>query len=492
MRNLPVHWSEGMFLRPHHFQAADRYWAETLQTSEQWDHQFNYGLRRLEISQEALANSQFQVSMCQARLRDGTLVALGHGEELDRVDLGPAIEQMNAALGNLQIDLKEGFEGEQVIKVYLAVPKLKMGAVNVAPGRDGQLHRFSEVKQSLQDESQGGNDQELGLKSMSVRLLLSTQDLAGYEVLPIAAIQRAGDREATPRLDARYIPPLLAVDAWPGLSRGIVRAIYDIVGNKIKVLSQQVLSRGVTLVSQEPGDLDRLLMLSQLNESYAVLSVLSFAPGVHPFIAYGELVRLVGKLSIFGSERAAPEIPRYDHDDLAGIFYWVKQQIELLLGSVRDYEYEQRFFVGQGLGMQVALDAKWLNADWQWYVGVARGNISEKECQDLLSAGQLDWKLGSARQVQILFENRAEGLLLVPLARAPRALPATGDWVFYEVSRQNAAWKDVHETQTLAMRVKDSLIVNRDSLQGQRKLILNYRGKQAAVQFALFAVPTRQ
>src|SRR5688572_28048231 len=28
MKNLPVHWSEGMFLRPHHFQAADRHWAE--------------------------------------------------------------------------------------------------------------------------------------------------------------------------------------------------------------------------------------------------------------------------------------------------------------------------------------------------------------------------------------------------------------------------------------------------------------------------------
>ena len=33
MRNLPVHWSEGMFLRPHHFQAADRHWRELLATS---------------------------------------------------------------------------------------------------------------------------------------------------------------------------------------------------------------------------------------------------------------------------------------------------------------------------------------------------------------------------------------------------------------------------------------------------------------------------
>jgi type VI secretion system protein ImpJ len=141
--------------------------------------------------------------------------------------------------------------------------------------------------------------------------------------------------------------------------------------------------------------------------------------------------------------------------------------------------------------MQVSLDPKWLNADWRWYVGVSRGNASEAECRDLLSPGQLDWKLGSARQVQILFENRAQGLDLTPLPRAPRALPTAGDWLYFEVSRQNAAWKDVQETQTLAMRLKDSLIVNRNELQGQRKLILNYRGKQVALQFALFAVPMR-
>src|SRR5262245_34951337 len=28
MQNAPVNWYEGLFLRPHDFQAADRYWAE--------------------------------------------------------------------------------------------------------------------------------------------------------------------------------------------------------------------------------------------------------------------------------------------------------------------------------------------------------------------------------------------------------------------------------------------------------------------------------
>ncbi len=471
MRNLPVHWSEGLFLRPHHLQAADRYWSETLQTSEQWDHQYNYGLRKLEFSDEAIANYQFQVNVCHARMKDGTLISLDPGQETDR------------------LDLKEAFEAESVLRVYLAVPKLKMGSPNVAAGSQGGKHRYSETTQSIQDESLGGNDQEVQLRTTNVRLLLSTEDTAGYEVLPIAQVQRAGETEATPQLDVRYIPPLLAIDAWPPLGLDVVRAIYDVIGQKIEILSEQIVNRGITLASQHPGDLDRILMLSELNRAYATLGVMVFALGVHPFVAYTELCRIVGQLSIFGPQRRLPQIPRYDHDDLQPIFAFVKRQIQLLLDALPDYEYERVDFVGEGLGMRVTLDPKWLGADWQWFVGVYRGRLPEKECIALLRAGGLDWKLGSAPQVDALFRFGSEGLQLTPLPQAPRALPTTQGWLYYEVSRGNAAWQDVLNTETLAMRLKDSLIVNRDDLQGKKELIVKVGPQQVNLQFALFAVP---
>jgi type VI secretion system protein ImpJ len=462
-----------MFLRPHHFQAADRYWTEAINASEQWDHAYYYGLCEFELSSEAAANYQVQVNFCRARMKDGTLISREPGQELDR------------------IDLKEAFAREAAVRVFLAVPKLKMGAVNVSATDRADKARYVEVKHAVQDESLGGNDQEVQLRSLNVRLLLSTDDMEGYEVLPVAQIERAGEREAVPRLDVSYIPPLLAVDAWPPLGRDILRAIYDVIGKKIELLSQQVINRGITLVSQEPGDLDRLWMLSALNVAYATLHALTFARGVHPFTAYVELCRIVGQLSIFSRERRPDAIPHYDHDDMEPVFRWLKRQIELLLEQIRDYEFEQRFFVGEGKGMRVTLESKWLNADWQWFVGVSRGGLSEKECLVLLSPGELDWKLGSARQVDPLFEYGAEGLHMTPLERAPRALPPGGDWVYYEVSRQGAAWKDVLETQTLAMRLKDSLIVNRESLAGSRRLVVSARGKQSPLEFALFAVPNR-
>jgi type VI secretion system protein ImpJ len=187
---------------------------------------------------------------------------------------------------------------------------------------------------------------------------------------------------------------------------------------------------------------------------------MAFAQGIHPLAAYTELARIVGQLSIFDRARRTADIPPYDHEDLARIF-------------------------------QVTLEPKWFNSDWFWYIGVNNTDLAEQECRELLSAGGLDWKFGSSRQVEILFKNRAQGLQLLPVDRAIRALPARRDWIYYEVDRKDSpAWRDVQETQTLAMRLKDTLIVNRDRLQGERRLVVSVRGKRVPLEFALFAVPT--
>ena len=474
MRNLPVHWSEGLFLRPHHFQAADRFWAESLQTSGQFDHAYNYGIHSLQISEEAIANHQVQVDFCHARMSNGTLISLDPGQAPDRVDL------------------KEAFATESVVRVFLAVAKLKMGNPNVGDGDGSDKRRYVASTQSIQDESAGGNEQEIGLRQLDIRIMLSTQDLAGYEVLPIAQVQRASEEEATPQLDSDYYPPMLTIDAWPPfLGRDIVRAIYDIVGKKVDMLSQQVANRGIGFAAQMPGDMDRLMMLMLLNGAHSALRVLTFASGVHPLVAYTELCRIVGQLAIFDPTRRAPEVPLYDHDDLARIFHKVKDFIQALLAKIGDYEFEQRFFVGKGRGMAVAIESEWFNTDWQWFVGVCRGNLSRDECLALLSPGKLSWKLGSARKVEELFTHGAPGLQLTPLPQAPRALPPAGDVLYFEVNRGNAAWNDVLETGTLAMRLNENLIANRDDLQGRQELVVAVGGKQTQLRFALFAVPEK-
>jgi type VI secretion system protein ImpJ len=299
MRNARVHWYEGLFLLPQHFQAADRHWAEVIQTSEKWDHAYNYGLQTLEFSREALADHQFQVHALQARMRDGTLVSLRTGQEPDRLDLKGA----TGAPDRNSASLSEAFDQAAVVRVYLGIPNLKLGRANVASSPSATDTRYIESSVSLHEEGRSGDEQEIQIRELNVQLLLSTQDLSGYDVLPIAQIKRASENEAAPQLDPDYIPPMLCIGAWPGLGRDIVRAVHDVIGQKIEVLSQQISNRGIGLDSRDPGDLDRVMMLVQLNQAHARLSVLVAAQGVTPLTAYLELCGIAGQLSIFSEAR---------------------------------------------------------------------------------------------------------------------------------------------------------------------------------------------
>jgi len=462
-----------MFLRPHHFQASDRYWSESGQLSERWDHPYNYGVARLELSRESIRAFQVQVDVCRARMRDGTLIDLNEGTALDR------------------IDLKDAFSRETEVTVYLAVPKLKVGDQNVAKSGVSSHSRFVEVNRTVQDENQGGNDQELQYRTLNVRLLLSTQDTAGFEVLPLCRVRRAGVNEPVPEISAAYYPPMIGIDAWSPLQLG-VREIYDLIAAKIEELGEQLSSREASLSGMDPLDLDLFWKLSALNQAFSTLAVLTFAAGVHPLLAYTELCRIVGQLCFFDvdADRRPPEIPRYDHDDLGTIFRYIKEKIVLYLGKVVPPGYVKRDFTGAGLGMSVNLESSWFGNDWQWYVGVLRQNIDANDCVTLLTGNNLmNWKLGSATQVDDLFRLGMEGLKLVVLPQAPQPLPSR-NWLYFQVSRGNAAWQDVLRTQTLAMRLKSAMIDNQNELQGQKRIDVKYKNKKLSLQFALFAVQT--
>src|SRR5262245_24315371 len=84
---IAVHWHEGMFLRSHHFQAAQRWWAQLVSTNSKWDHYYNWGLRSVELDEDALANYRCVLRSLEARLRDGTVVAVSPGETVAPLSL---------------------------------------------------------------------------------------------------------------------------------------------------------------------------------------------------------------------------------------------------------------------------------------------------------------------------------------------------------------------------------------------------------------------
>ena len=474
MKNLPINWYQGLFVRPHHLQAAERYWTELGQTSQRLDHPYNYGLHTFSYSKDALESGRFRVTELEARMRDGSLIRLEHGEELE-VDLKAAFER--AAAENT----------ETSFTIFLAVPKLNLGAENVSDPQSNGMVRYLRSTQITKDENAQCGDESIEFRKLQVRLLVGDEEV-GYELLPVACVKTAGAREPNPILDEIYIPPLLAITAWPYLKQQFVQGIRDVIGGNIDRLSEPVRQLRVGRQSLEPADSGRVSMLDRLNEAYSFLDLMAPALGVHPFLAYSELVRILSRLSIFAPERRAVEFYPYDHDNLGPIFADIRAKILRIIQSVQFDEYLQMNFEGQGDIMQVRLGPEWFDPDWQWYLGVERGGLSESELHDMLEQSSAwYWVFGSVNEVEEYFHVRQSGLQRELMTESIHDLPPRRYWTYYKVAqdeRLSPGWFDVRRTQTLAMRVR-----NYEDLTGARELdIVTPDGRQVKLRFALFAV----
>lgn len=462
MAHRAVHWYEGMFLRPHHFQAADRQARESLRESEDWYAPYNWGLRAVEVDREAIAGYAMVVRACEARFKDGTKLNVPADGVLDTVELRDALARQGSVM------------------VYLAVPTLQTGRANVEdhPSANGPRYWVETVEND--DENTGSNDQPIQVRRVRARLLLSGQDPTGYEVLPLARVERSAQTESPPAIDLSYVPPLVAIDAWPALWRA-VQSLHHQIGANIEQVAAQVVDRQISFESQVPGDAERLLKLGVLNAAYAYFESFVGLRGLTPLFVYRELCRIVGQLAIFTRGRRPPKLPGYDHENLGSCFYTVIKYIQMALETMAPAAFEKRYFERMGERLQVSLEPGWLTPAKSLYLGVET-ELADQQCQELLAG--MDMKMGSGAQVEHIFKRALRGLNLVPIVRPPRQLPAGQGIVYYQVERDQTYWKDVSDSYSMALRMN----LEHADFQDDRTLavMLPRSNVPTALRFALF------
>lgn len=434
MAGRPVHWYEGMFLRPHHFQAADRHAREALKESEDWSRPFHWGLRLVEVDREGVGNFVVNLRACEARFKDGTRVIVPGDVGVDPVELKAALAASPAG----------------AVTVFLAIPTFQPSRANVEerPTADGPRYWVERVE--CRDENTGAGDQPIEVRRLRARLLLSGQDTTGYETLPIARVERSTQADALPRIDLDYVPPLLCLDAWPPLWEK-VQSLYQQISAKVQQLAEQFASRRISFESQVPGESENLFKLAILNGAMGYFSAVAYVKGLTPLEVYQELCRLLGQLSLFSDARRTPDLPTYDHEDIGGCYRRVIRLIQERLGTLAPRTFEKRYFERMGERLQVAIDDEWLLPQKRLFLGVETTELSDQECQALLV--EMELKLGSGDQVENIFFKRVRGLGLKPIVRPPRELPAGSGVIYFEIERDQVYWPMVVKSHTLAIRM---------------------------------------
>jgi type VI secretion system protein ImpJ len=452
MAKRPVRWFEGMFLKPHHFQAADRFLRERVRESEDWHHPHDWGLRSVSLNEDAIANFRVELRSCQARFKDGTTISVP-----DEVTVAP-------------LELREALTAGSESTIYLAIP--------AAPKARHAVRTIESI-----DEDSGADEEPIEFLDVQARLLPSHLGTTGFEVLPLARIRLTAEEQKPVAIDRSYVPPVLGLDTWAPLIDE-VRSLHDHVGSWISQEADLLIGRKISFDSQVLGDADRVLRLSTLNAAYSAWQAILPTRGLHPLEMYRELCRLVGQISIFGERRRPIELPGYDHENIGPIYAEAIKEIRRLIGGAPKVAFEKRYFQLSGQNFAVRLDADWILDTTKLYIGVETIELNDDECDKLM--GSTNWKLGSAEQVAETFKAGAKGLKMRPLKRTPSALPS--GVIYFEIERDPAYWKDVVRTYTLGLRFK----LEFGKFLTDKILVMTPESTQRAVnlQFAVYVVKT--
>lgn len=423
----PVIWSEGLFLKPHHFQQQDRYIAHIVSASRHLGIPYPWGMRRLRFDQDALALGTLSLVEVVGALPDSTPID------------APASDPLPAP-----ITPEKDVAGEVV---YLALPLRRPGARESGdPEARTAMLRYRSGEETTRDNAGDAETEEvLEVGRMDLRLLLDRDTRDGFACCGVARIQECrSDGQLV--LDSNYIPPCLNIQVSPRLN-GFLEEVIALCQRRAGALSARVRAGASGGVSEWAN----FLLLQVLNRAEPLLNQFLCVLDHHPETLYRELLPLAGELATFTTDEKRPErFPVYRHDDLDATFTPV---FDALRRSLSHEGVERAIAIPiqeRKFGFRLALVAdKTLLQDAR-FVLAAKAGVSPEALRTRFPAQA---KIGSIDKIQELVKLALPGVSLQPLPVAPMELPYHAGFNYFELDRNSQYWQQLGASGGFGMHV---------------------------------------
>ncbi len=445
-----IHWYEGVFLRPHHLQAAQRRSETLVRSSLDATRSFAWGAVELEIAPEPMENFTLRVDRCELRLKDGTWVRIPDNTEVPPLSFEDALEA-----------------GGGKVDIYFGVPQMQEVRANAvsleAPEKVSGIPRFEPHPITRRDENTGENPQTLYVRRMRGKLFVAGDDMTGYEVVRLCRVKRTDRPGAVPELDEKGAGPLLAIQADAGLS-SMISSLADQVEAKDEVLSREAHEHRMMFTDGVPANVEHLLRLNALNGARTQLRALLQSALLHPYDMFVALSRLIGEISVFHEDLVAQPIPAYDHDNPGETFDQLYRRLLVLLDALRPMAYVERPFArkkderGRD-GLEVELDRSWIDDNLDMYVGLHSDEHDVNELQQHIY-GTLDMKLASPRRSPRIHNIAVRGLRLQIKAVPAGTLPRRAALHYYRVDKtigpdRTDYWRECEQERGIRMSIRE-------------------------------------
>ena len=423
-----VIWSEGMFLRPQHFQQQDRYVDNFVRRSIIGLRACPWGVRVFEIDRNLLEVGKFSVPVCEGLMPDGTVFRAPEDEAPPAVlDLG---EDVRNSLVFLALAVEQGgAEGAEAM------------ARSDGTGRHDsrEIEVYDTARNSL------GSRAAIEVGRLRLRLMLERDERAGYLCIPIARIREVtADRKIL--LDDSFIASCLDCSAARPLA-AFVRELEGLLHQRGEVLAARVSASGRGGVAE----IADFLLLQLVNRLEPVVCHLTGLTGCHPEEFYRFLLEAAGELATFTAPAKRPEaFPFYRHDALTEtfepVFLAIRQSLSLVMdpGAVQIPLEERKF----GIRVGIIHDRGLLES--ATFVLAVRADMDPDVLARTIRAQS---KIGPVEKIRELVNLALPGVPLRQRPVAPRQIPYHSGSTYFELDTTNELWKALDRSGGLAIHV---------------------------------------
>lgn len=422
-----VVWSEGMFLRPQHFQQFDRYVERLVRGRVAGTRPHAWGLTELKINRELLSIGKFAVASCRGVLEDGTPFNIPEdAEHPDAIDIP---EDCRNAI------------------IYLTLPVRHPGGAEADhPDNEESIARYGIHEYETGDSTAGSEAlATLTVGKLRLKFLREDEERAGFVCLGLARIVEVRtDKQVV--LDDRYIPPCLISAASPALT-GFMAELRGLINHRGQALAGRVSESG----TKGAAEIADFLLLQAVNRYQPLIAHLATSDEVHPETFYSLAVQVAGELATFASKtKRPPEFPPYQHDDLQKTFTPVMNELRQLLSAVLEQSAIPIPLQLRKYGISVApiMDRSLIST--ASFVLAIRADIPTETIRRNFPNHV---KIGPVEQIRELVNVALPGIAVRPLPVAPRQIPYHAGVTYFELDKTSSYWKQLETSGGFAIHV---------------------------------------
>lgn len=420
-----VAWSEGMFLRPQHFQQQERAFDYRLREQQALVSAYAWGIKNYIVDEQNLKFGQFALSELNGLLPDGTIVQ------------APSIESLPSAL-----QIPKSCRDQLV---YLCIAVDKPHNQNITEVTASDITRFCYADHSVTDNSLAEEASELlQLAKLKLIFKLESEDRGGFIGMPIARIKELTEQGEV-KLVKNFIPPLLSVQHNAELN-ALVSEALGMLCQRADALSER-LGQG----QGSANSIADFLMLQILNRYEPLLRHIKASGQEHPHNFYRVMVSMLGELATFTSRnKRAPVFPQYDHEELTSVFgnlgVILNQTLSVVLEqTAQALPLEQAKF---GILVTPLTDKSLL--EYAQFVLAVSADLPTEDIRKYLPSRL---KIGPVEHIRELVNNQLPGISVSALPVAPRQVPYHAGFQYFQLDKGSIYWERLTNSGGLALHL---------------------------------------